>query len=157
MRIFFICLIVFLLPPKISLALESAPTPADMLVSYELDYYLQVFNYVMDSNQETFIFHWSSNSGNGNISVGKEYLSKSKTVCRNFADTFEITRPHGEATAAGCKRLGANGWCRVHDGDAHTCALESPNSAADKILDSTSSAIDKGTEFLNKTTDWLGN
>lgn len=153
MKKLLLCLFFLLLPINVW-AVESNTTPSDELEGKQRDYYLRVFNYTMDNSKDNKAYHWETGAAKGDIRVSKEYISKSKSLCRNFTETFKIDGQVGKSEGAACKRDGNNGWCRLKHEDAHTCALEEPQGVADKLMNDAEGALGKGNEMIRNTKDW---
>jgi hypothetical protein len=149
MKIFYLPLF-FLSLSSESYAESKNTAPYDALTGYNRDYYFSLFDYTMDNIKEEKPFHWEVGGVKGDISVGKKYTSKSKYVCRDFIETFVVNKEHGKSEGVACKRKGKDGWCRLKREDVHTCALETPQSTTDKILNDVDGTLGKSDEFLRK-------
>lgn len=153
MKKFLLCLFFLLLPINVWAIVTNA-APTSKLDGKQRDYYLRVFNYVMDNIKNDEPYHWESNKEKGDIRVGEEYISKSKSLCRNFTETFVIDNQSGKSEGAACKRDGNNGWCRLKNTDAHTCALEEPEGFTDNLINDAEGVLGKGNEMIRNTKDW---
>jgi len=107
------------------LAAEASPLAG--LADAEKSYYEKVFDYTLDNIQPGQKYDWASYGGKGSISVAQPFVSKSGSSCRNYTEDFTVQGQHGNTTGIGCKRVGSNGWCKLKEGDALTCALEQPS------------------------------
>lgn len=90
----------------------------------EIEYLERSFDYAMDNLKSGEQFDWSTAGVNGRIAVGDEYQSKQKATCRNY---IEIARTYDSQkidSGIACKRDDEDGWCRLHIGNAESCALE---------------------------------
>ncbi len=146
--------LLLLLFPISAMAENEVATPYSQLSGKQREYYAKVFNYVMDNVKEDQAFNWDAKTGKGTITAGKEYISKSKSLCRDFTETYEIGEKKGEIKASACKRDGNNGWCRITDENPHTCALEEPKGFIDSVTQDVDSALGKGNEMIRNTKDW---
>ncbi len=153
MKNIFYLLFLLLLPSEV-FAENKNLTPNSELAGKQHIYYINVFNYVMDNIKAGESFHWDAGTGKGDIKVGEEYVSKSKAICRDFTETFEINNQTGKSNGAACKRDNSKSWCRLKDEDAHTCALEEPEGMTDKIIDGVENTLGKGNEMIRNTKDW---
>ncbi len=153
MKKIFYFLFLLLLPVHVFAASKNL-TPNSGLTGKQQLYYINVFNYVMDNIKVGESFHWDAGTGKGDIKVGEEYVSKSKAICRDFTETFEINNEAGKSQGAACKRDNNNGWCRLKNEDAHTCLLEEPAGITDKIIDSVEDTLGKSNEMIRNTKDW---
>jgi hypothetical protein len=107
--------------------LVHAPPRPGELSAVEKDYYVKVFEYVMDTITTKEPYPWKSSDNNiGAISVGETFTSKSKAICRPYSETFDVGGYKGTNEGIACKRVGNEGWCRLKKTDALTCALETP-------------------------------
>ena len=129
-------------------------TPYSDLTGKQRAYYINVFNYVMDNIKADESFHWDAGTGKGDIKVGKDYISKSKAVCRDFTETFEINNELGKSNGVACRRDNGNSWCRLKKEDAHTCVLEEPQGITDKIINNVESTLGQGDEIIRNSKDW---
>jgi hypothetical protein len=105
---------------------KAEPSSLIALSSAERSYYRQVFDYTMDNVEAGHKYEWKTYSGNGNIHVDEVFVSKSKVPCRNYSETFRVQNVPGAYQGVACKRIGADGWCRLKPSNAHTCAMEDP-------------------------------
>lgn len=108
----------------------------------------------MENVKEGNSFKWNVSVGNGEIFVGKIYLSKSKSMCRDFKEIFAIGENKGKIEGVSCKRDGNNGWCRLKKENAHTCALEEPQGFFDQITNDFESTVNQSSEWWRGTKDW---
>lgn len=147
------CLLLLFAPTSLW-AGTPVPSPADSLAGEQRIYYLRIFNYVMENNTDNKPYEWKTGAAKGSIRVSKQYTSKSKALCRNFSESFFIDGETKKYEGAACKRDENKGWCRLRNGDAHTCALEEPEDTMDKIMRDTDSIMGEGNEFMRNTKDW---
>ena len=101
-------------------------SPLTGLTEAEQDYHDKVFDYVMDNINADNRYDWKSFSGNGSITVGKPFISKSNSNCREFTENYTVQGSDGKSKGYGCKRSGNDGWCRLKSDLVLTCALEQP-------------------------------
>ena len=120
---YFPAILLFIASP--SLAAEVQPLA--LLADAEQSYYTQIFDYTMDNIKPDGHFDWASYSGKGSIAPDKSFVSKSGAVCRNFTETYNVQGHAGGDKGIGCKRVGKDGWCKLKEGNALTCALEHPS------------------------------
>lgn len=137
-----------------SFAEEQVATPYELLTDKQRAYYVKVFNYVMDNIKSEQSFDWDARTGKGSIRVGEEYASKSKSLCRDFTETYEIGDKKGEIKGSACKRDNGNGWCRITGSNPHTCSLEEPQGFIDSVTSDVDNALGKGNEIIRNTKDW---
>lgn len=156
MRISYILPLIILLPSVAWAAGKNTPPYSD-LSKENREYYVKIFNYTMDNVADNQIYHWDAGTAKGDIRVGKKYISKSKSICRDFAETFVIDNQSGKNEGSACERSGeGKGWCRLKHSDAHTCALETPQGISDQLLNNAETTLEKGTELLRNSKDWWG-
>jgi len=106
--------------------LAAASSPLALLASPEQSYYEKVFVYTMEVTKPGEKYDWAGYTGKGSISVEAPFVSKSGATCRNFSETFTVQGQPGNGKGIGCKRAGAEGWCKLKPGNALTCAMEQP-------------------------------
>jgi hypothetical protein len=104
-----------------------ATSPLTGVRSVEQDYYVQVFDYTMTSIPAGQSYDWKSSSANGTISPGENFTSKSGYTCRKYAEIIIFAGKEQHAEGAACRRKGQDGWCRLKENEADTCALEKPS------------------------------
>ncbi|MFW0776940.1 MAG: hypothetical protein ACN2B6_04385 [Rickettsiales bacterium] len=108
----------------------SLPARPGELSDVEKEYYVKVFDYAIATISADGQYDWkSSDTNNGVITAGELFTSKSGYTCRGFAEAFNIGGEQGQHQGIACKRKGADGWCRLKESDALTCALETPATA----------------------------
>jgi hypothetical protein len=105
-----------------------ATSPLTGVRSVEQDYYVQVFDYTMSSIPAGQSYDWKSTSANGTISPDETFTSKSDYTCRKYKETIVMGGQEKHDEGSACKRKGQNGWCRLKENEADTCALEKPSS-----------------------------
>ncbi|MEZ5691065.1 MAG: hypothetical protein R3D71_05315 [Rickettsiales bacterium] len=121
---------------KPSFASNDSESPRSYLTGEQLAYYNKIFNYVMDYVGVDKSHKWNSSLASGEIYVGKPYISKSKSICRNFSEKFELNSKNISKNykAIACQRNNGS-WCRLSlKSEALTCALEKPNGELDLIM-----------------------
>ena len=118
-------IIVCMLLPCAAFAAQQYATLAE-LSDAERKYYALSFAYTMDAVQAGTPYAWGSYSGKGEITPSAAFISKSRSVCRNFTETYTIGGAAGAGEGIGCKRNGDEGWCKLRKGQAMTCAMEKP-------------------------------
>lgn len=150
-KLFLLCL---LLMPASLWAETYVGSPANLLAGNQREYYQRIFNYVMENYKDEKPYEWKSGAEKGSILVSKQYISKSKSLCRNFSESFVVNGEAGKYEGVTCKREGNNGWCRLKNDNARTCALEEPEGTVDKIMRDADGAMDKSNEFIRNTKDW---
>jgi hypothetical protein len=116
----FICFIVWLLNKPIEHKLGHFTG----FSSAELNYIDQTFNYSMDQAKPNEQIDWSTSTVNGRIVLTQEFKSKSGSTCRAYTETYRTTQYEQILKGYGCKRSEDEGWCRLRETDAQTCALE---------------------------------
>lgn len=95
------------------------------LTDAEQSYHEQIFSYAMDNTQPGGKYDWKTYSGNGTFTIGKPFISKSGSNCRDFTEVYTIQGYAPiEIKGFGCKRTEKDGWCSVKTNNALTCALE---------------------------------
>lgn len=119
---------------------HAVTNPMAGLNEAERDYYNQSFSYAMQTMKLDQVYEWRTTTSYGSIRAGKTFLSKSKTRCRSFSETFEIHGKVGELQGYGCKRDERDGWCKLREGNMLNCALEPPDNIIDKVIDGASKA-----------------
>lgn len=132
MRFVPILLIIFTTP---ALAYDGWKySPAIAMNEDTRDYYVQTFNYAMETAKPNESYRWKANAAGGVIIASEKYVSKSNSICRNYTERYTIGEKNGNISGISCKRNGKIGWCRLKEGDALTCAMEEPPSLSDEIL-----------------------
>lgn len=113
---------------------ETAPlpsnSPASKLSDVERVYYRQVFDYTMDTVRAGGRYDWQTYSATGSITVSETFVSQSEARCRRFSENFVMGSLQETASGIACKRQGKDGWCRLHEKSALTCAMEPPEGIA---------------------------
>ncbi len=116
--------------PASDIVAAQPPRPGE-LSAPEKDYYIQLFNYLMDHHSAAEPHLWrTSDTTSGAIAAGEVFISKSKATCRPYSETYNIGGYQGEQQGIACKRIGSDGWCRLKKTDALTCALEGAGTIA---------------------------
>ncbi|MEK6746828.1 MAG: hypothetical protein AABY33_07345 [Pseudomonadota bacterium] len=151
-KLILLCLLLLFMPLNL-MAETYVGSPADLLSGSQREYYQRVFNYVMEHYKDEKPYEWKSGAEKGSIRVSKQYISKSKSLCRNFSESFVVDGESGKYEGVACKRE-SKGWCRLKSEDVHTCALEQSEDITDKIMRDADGAVDKGNEFIRNTKDW---
>ena len=108
------------------LPLQAAEPPVQQvsLSSAEKSYYALAFSYAMDTMQDGKPYEWKTYSGKGAITPAETFISKSGSTCRSFSESYIIQGIQGGNGGYGCKRKGDEGWCRLREKQALTCAME---------------------------------
>ena len=128
---FSIYLLIFLcLFPCVSFANSGADMSE--LTGEQRDYYIRSFNDAMETSKANDIYSWKTLGAEGKIRASEKYVSKSESICRNYIENFTSGGKTATNQGITCKRSGDSGWCKLKEGDAHTCALETPQSSFDK-------------------------
>jgi hypothetical protein len=105
-------------------ALAATKLPLSQLSDAERSYYDMVFDYTMEVTKSNQYYEWQGFNGNGRITPGDNFVSKSGYSCRPYSQSFTIAGQRGTDTGIACKRAGRDGWCRLKEGNALTCAME---------------------------------
>lgn len=147
------CLLLLFIPTSLW-AEPYVGSPADLLAGNQREYYQRVFKYVMEHYKDEKPYEWKSGAEKGSILVSKQYTSKSKSLCRNFSESFVVNGEAGKYEGVSCKRDDNKGWCRLTYNGARTCALEAPQTITDKVIEDTESVIEGGDELIRKTQNW---
>lgn len=113
----------------------------------EIDYLEQSFYYAMDTLKEGEYLDWSAAAVNGRITVGKPYESGKKALCRPYVEVARTYDAQKVDNGIACKRVGKEGWCRVHGENPQSCALETEESTITKQARYT---ILRGTQILDE-------
>lgn len=96
----------------------------------EREYYDQMFDYVMGKTSPNTKYEWKSYASSGEITPGQPVAGKG-TVCRQFKERVNFAgKTVNSLGGMGCKRVGADGWCRLPKNDMLSCAMEAPRGAA---------------------------
>lgn len=141
MKIFILSFLVFISSST------SWANPVNMLEDHDRDYYIRIFDYVMEYSTNANPYPWKANQGTGTISVGRKYMSKQNVICRDFYESYLINKQAGTARGAGCKREKDKGWCKIRENDPRTCALENRTGDGE--------ALDKASEYLKNADELL--
>lgn len=107
-----------------SLSYAGQVSPLASLGDAEKTYYEKVFDYSMETVKPGQHYSWASYSGNGVMTIGNTFISKSGATCRNFDETFTVQGKNGIDKGVGCKRRGQEGWCKLGLEKAQTCSFE---------------------------------
>ncbi|MBV8938394.1 MAG: hypothetical protein JO089_00955 [Alphaproteobacteria bacterium] len=147
-------------PPAAPPAPAAAPKPrvtysAEQLVGLmddaELTFYYDTFDYVMEKVKPNETFPWKTYASNGEITPAGPFAGKG-TVCRSFREVVNVKNQHGAVyEGTGCKRVGADGWCKLRKNDVLSCALEPPRSLVDRTA---RDAGDTVKSVTNKASSW---
>ena len=136
-------------------ASSEAPSPSigtggqDLLKTMrkaQREYYELSFSYAMSGTQTGEIYEWRSHYAEGQIRPGRRFANQYGNTCRPFAETYKVGRHHGQNTGFGCKRQGADGWCKLREGNMLNCALEKEPDTADKVASEIKAVGNKATE-----------
>lgn len=103
--------------------------PSAVLTESEQKYYDTIFSYVMENTPPDGTYSWQQNTSSGTLRAGDRFTSKSKSLCRKYTEAFNINGHKGTAEGYGCRRADEDNegsWCRLHEGNVLTCALEQP-------------------------------
>lgn len=104
-------------PPSI-----FADLPTKELTGTGLSDYLRAFNNAMTNHKTNKPYKWRTGTASGSISVGEEYISKSKSSCRNFTEGYIINGKRGQAQGVACRYDDNNkDWCRLTYEEFRTC------------------------------------
>jgi hypothetical protein len=121
------------------------------------EYYLNSFNNTMDNTADDKSNHWQMGNASGNIRVSKKYISKSKSLCRNYSENMQIGDQITQDSGSACKRKGKKGWCKLKADDAHTCAFEGPDGFLEEITDSTEKMSEQTGNMMRGAKNWRHN
>lgn len=111
---------------------EAPPAPVVQtngpagLSQEELAYHEQVFFYTLDHMADGQGYDWKTYSASGRVTAQKPFTSKSGYYCRAFEESYSIAGQNSGDKGIACKRQGRDGWCRLKETQALTCALELP-------------------------------
>ena len=105
---------------------QAAVSPLSQLSDPEKTYYTKIFDYTMQTVPVDGTYQWASYDGKGSITLSNPFTSKSGAICRNFTESFVVKGQSGADKGVGCKRNGADGWCKLDASNAMTCAMEDP-------------------------------
>lgn len=101
----------------------------------EIEYLEKSFDYAMDNTPKGEYLDWSVAAVNGRIAAGEEYTSKRNSECRRYVEVARTYEAQKVDSGIACKRQGdKEGWCRIHEGNPETCALEVPESILKKRM-----------------------
>ena len=114
----------FLLLPTVAVA----QTQVVSLSSAEKSYYALAFSYAMETQPTGKSYDWKTYSSGGTIAPEDAFISRSGSTCRQFTESYNVQGVEGTHEGVGCKRKGAEGWCRLGMKQALTCAMEKRNS-----------------------------
>ncbi len=121
------------------------------------EYYLNTFNNTMDNTADDQSNHWQMGNASGNIRVSRKYISKSKSICRNYSENMQINDQITQNKGSACKRKGKKGWCKLKYDDAHTCAFEPPDGVIEEIMDSTEKMSEQTGNMMRGAKNWWNN
>lgn len=124
--------------------------PLSKLDREDREYYNLSFSYAMDSTLTDDFYEWRTATAEGKIRPGQRFANNEGHTCRPFAETFKVGKMLGQASGFGCKRQGENGWCKLHDGNMLTCALDKQEGMLDKIGREATSAGQRGSLFKDE-------
>lgn len=142
----FVLLIVWLLNKPIAHQRQVAREFTDS----EIAYLEKSFDYAMDMLKPGEHMDWSVAAVNGRVSAGKEYTSTQKANCRQYVEISRTYEAQKVDSGIACKRVGKDGWCRIHGTNPPSCALEITESTLKKR---SRFAILRGTQIID---DLLG-
>jgi surface antigen len=111
-------------PPAAVAASEQQVAMLARLSDAEQSYHEKIFDYAMETVKPGESYTWESYGGKGIIAIGERFVSKSKSTCRSFTESFTAGGAQGSYEAIACKRTGKEGWCTLKKTDALTCAME---------------------------------
>lgn len=125
---------------------ESASRAAaarGQLTDAEQSYYDTVFSYAMETVAENGIYSWQDGGAAGSFRIGGKFMSVSQSICRRYAESYNIRDIRGITGGYGCKRSGDADWCQLpENATALTCALVPPNNSFDAVMR-------RGSDFLS--------
>jgi hypothetical protein len=148
MKNFIYFLVVIALLPFLAMADGDNFSPTKELSGERAEYYVNSFNYTMETAKANIAHDWKTNGAVGKIIASEKYLSKSQSVCRNYTESFEIDGKKNTNLGVACKRTNDVGWCRMKADDAHTCAIEKPQGTVDKMLSGVGNSAQKAKGWL---------
>lgn len=137
MNKFFLLYLLLLFVPMNSWAamVQPQPSPADspakLLTGSQLEDYLRVFNYVIETYKDEKPYKWRAGSASGSILVGPEYISKDDATCRTFSEGYVLAGKAGQAQGVACRKEDNTGWCRLTYDDARTCDPKKPGAVTE--------------------------
>lgn len=141
--IVFLCLFPFL-----AFSAEDNVLPTNNLSGERAEFYVNSFNSAMENSKVNVARDWKMVGAVGKIIASEKYLSKSKSICRNYTESFEIYGKKNTNSGVACKRTNDVGWCRMKADDAHTCAIEKSQGAVDKMLSGVGNSAQKAKGWL---------
>lgn len=147
---------IFIAFAALGISSAHAAPPAAGLSDAEQEYYEKVFDYAMGTVKPGETYKWESYGGKGEIAPGENFVSKSKAVCRNFTESYAIGGKQGKADGIACRREGREGWCRLKEGNALTCALEETASDMQKRLKDANDVAAVGKSWTERIRGWFG-
>lgn len=97
-------------------------------------YYTDAFNRAMDTTAPDATYSWDAHTAKGSIRTGARFVSKSRATCRPYSESYAVGKTSGTNEGIACKRDANEGWCRLKQGNALTCALEHTQDPVEKTL-----------------------
>jgi hypothetical protein len=87
----------------------AGPQSHIMLPDVTQAYYDRIFSYALENIANGAAYSWQYENSSGSIRVGSNLVSKSKSLCRHFAENYNINGVRGSTQGYGCRR--ANSAC----------------------------------------------
>lgn len=133
--------------------------PLPLLQPNEQSYYRGSFSYAMSVMETDQIYDWRTETSEGQIRVGQEFMSKSKVLCRPFSETYTAHGKKGQFSGYGCERDGENnGWCKLVEGNMLNCAFEPADGFLEQTVDAITDVQTQGKGYQKRATsnfwDW---
>ena len=89
----------------------------------------------METVAENGVYSWQDGGASGSFRIGGKFTSASQSVCRRYAENYNIRSIRGITGGYGCRRSGDGGWCQLaENAGVLTCALAPPNNSFDSVM-----------------------
>jgi hypothetical protein len=136
-----------------NLSVTTKPNPFAHLNDAEREYYDKSFDYALETLKDDGVYEWRTATANGVIRAGKRFISKSKSTCRSFSESYTLGKYSGGMKGFGCKREGKDGWCKLRESSMLSCAFEPPQTVFDFIEQKAGNASEIGNRKRTET-EW---
>lgn len=125
----------------------SGPQQQVVLSDAQKAYYEKIFSYALENLANGAAYSWQYENASGSIRLGTNLVSKSKSLCRHYAENYNINGVQGSTKGYGCRRADGDDpptWCKLPEGSVLTCALEKRDAGFDGM-------VREGSEFIEDT------
>jgi hypothetical protein len=96
----------------------------NMMSEPELNYYSQVFYWVMDNQPAGKAFDWSHHNTHGSLTPSEPFRNNLGGVCRRFTETLKAGSVEQQLEGIACRK-NEGGWCKLRKSATPACNIGS--------------------------------